>query len=96
MKIFSNKMVCTPFFFFFFSQNILPDENLNAKVADFGLTIPTQVITTTTFLPSNRGYLALDYFEVQVGPYTDVYSYGVVSLHYIVIMLLLMSLHRCA
>ena len=69
---------------FFFSQNILLDENLNAKVADFGFGIPqpiqvgsTQVIT---FLPSNRGYLAPEYFDVPVGPYTDVYSYGVVSL----------------
>lgn len=74
-------------FYFFISQNILLDENLNAKVADFGLGIPqpmqvgsTQVITTSTFLPNNRGYLAPEYFDVPVGPYTDVYSYGVVSL----------------
>ena len=72
--------------FFLFSQNILLDENFNAKVSDFGLAIPrpmqvgsTQVITTITFIPSNRGYLAPEYFEVPVGPYTDIYSYGVVS-----------------
>ena len=55
-------------------------------MVDFGLAIPqpmhfgsTQVATSAAYLPSNQGYLAPEYFEVQAGPYTDVYSYGVVS-----------------
>ena len=39
----------------------------------------TRVITTSTYMSSSRGYLAPEYFDLDTGPHTDVYSYGVVS-----------------
>ena len=71
------------------SHNILLDDKLNAKLADFGLVSSppmismfgsTTVLQTTIYVRKNRGYLSPEHFDITVGPYTDVYSYGVIGL----------------
>ena len=70
---------------FIFSNNILFNGDLIAKVADFGLALPliqvgsTHIITETSILLKNRGYTSPEYVDGKVGTFSDVYSYGVVS-----------------
>lgn len=64
------------------SQNILLDENLNAKVSDFGLSKlvdkdQSQVVTTLRGTP---GYLAPEWLNSVITEKVDVYSFGVVVL----------------
>ncbi|XP_058219455.1 G-type lectin S-receptor-like serine/threonine-protein kinase SD2-5 isoform X2 [Rhododendron vialii] len=64
------------------SQNILLDENLNAKVSDFGLSKlvdkdQSQVVTTLRGTP---GYLAPEWLNSIITEKVDVYSFGVVVL----------------
>lgn len=63
-------------------QNILLDENFNAKVADFGLSKlidrdQSQILTTIRGTP---GYLALEWLHTSITEKVDVYSFGVVIL----------------
>lgn len=63
-------------------QNILLDENFNAKVSDFGLSKlidrgQSQVVTTMRGTP---GYLAPDWLSAVISEKVDVYSFGVVIL----------------
>eukprot|EP00249_Psilotum_nudum_P023097 c28746_g1_i1 orf=348-2288(-) len=64
-------------------SNILLDKNLNAKVADFGLTKLTESSGMSVTIPSRLvgtfGYMAPEYARFgEVSPKVDVYSFGVV------------------
>ncbi|KAL3743928.1 hypothetical protein ACJRO7_013217 [Eucalyptus globulus] len=64
------------------SQNILLDENFNAKVADFGLSKlidrdQSRVVTTMRGTP---GYMAPEWLSAAITEKVDVYSFGVVIL----------------
>ncbi|XP_022755699.1 G-type lectin S-receptor-like serine/threonine-protein kinase SD2-5 [Durio zibethinus] len=63
-------------------QNILLDENFNAKVSDFGLSKligrdQSQVITTMRGTP---GYMAPEWLSSVITEKADVYSFGIVVL----------------
>ncbi|KAG8383797.1 hypothetical protein BUALT_Bualt04G0051000 [Buddleja alternifolia] len=63
-------------------QNILLDENYNAKIADFGLSKlidrnQSQVVTTMRGTP---GYLAPEWLNAIITEKVDVYSFGIVVL----------------
>ncbi|XP_048133407.1 G-type lectin S-receptor-like serine/threonine-protein kinase At5g24080 [Rhodamnia argentea] len=63
-------------------QNILLDENFNAKVADFGLSKlvdkdQSQIVTTMRGTP---GYLAPEWLHTAITEKVDIYSFGVVIL----------------
>ena len=63
-------------------QNILLDEDFNAKVADFGLSKlidkdQSQIVTT---LKGTPGYLAPEWLSFTITEKVDVYSFGVVVL----------------
>ena len=64
------------------TQNILLDENFNAKVSDFGLSKlvdrnQSQVVTTMRGIP---GYMALEWLSSVITEKVDVYSFGIVLL----------------
>ncbi|XP_024362406.1 leucine-rich repeat receptor protein kinase HPCA1 isoform X1 [Physcomitrium patens] len=66
------------------SPNILLDKKLNAKVADFGLSVLVPNEGTYSFKPTIKGtmgYLDPEYYMTSVmSPKSDVYSFGVVLL----------------
>ncbi|KAJ8759953.1 hypothetical protein K2173_010809 [Erythroxylum novogranatense] len=67
-------------------QNILLDENLTAKISDFGVSklLKADQIRTTTAVRGTRGYLAPEWFRsVPVTVKVDVYSYGILLLELI-------------
>jgi serine/threonine protein kinase len=73
--------------FFSYSQNILLDGTLIAKVADFGFVTPlpqqvgeTRMVTAAgaMALAGTRGYLAPEFADGRHSTKSDVYSYGVV------------------
>ncbi|XP_058722469.1 probable LRR receptor-like serine/threonine-protein kinase At1g07560 isoform X1 [Vicia villosa] len=62
-------------------SNILLDENLTVKVADFGLSrfLPDYVTHVSTLPVGTRAYIDPDYFETgRVSDKSDVYSFGVI------------------
>ena len=76
------------FFCLWYSQNVLLDANLVAKLSDFGfaMQLPQQVGSTQLItavvggtLAGTRGYLAPEYIEGKHGIKSDIYIYGVVS-----------------
>ncbi|KAF5199401.1 Lyk5 [Thalictrum thalictroides] len=69
------------------SSNILLDENLRAKIANFSLAISTETKEDGFFsskFVGTRGYMAPEYLEIGlVSPKIDVYAFGVVMLELI-------------
>ncbi|CDP07729.1 unnamed protein product [Coffea canephora] len=63
-------------------QNILLDENFNAKVADFGLSklIDKDQSRVVTRMRGTPGYLAPEWLSSTVTEKVDVYSFGIVML----------------
>lgn len=64
-------------------QNILLDENLVAKISDFGLAklLRTNQTQTNTGIRGTRGYVAPEWFKnIGITAKVDVYSFGVILL----------------
>uniref|UniRef100_A0A0D3FU00 non-specific serine/threonine protein kinase n=1 Tax=Oryza barthii TaxID=65489 RepID=A0A0D3FU00_9ORYZ len=61
-------------------QNILLDENFNAKLADFGLSklIDRDQSKVVTVMRGTPGYLAPEWLTSQITEKVDIYSFGVV------------------
>ncbi|KAG8053296.1 hypothetical protein GUJ93_ZPchr0001g29885 [Zizania palustris] len=66
-------------------QNILLDENFNAKLADFGLSklIERDMSKVMTVMRGTPGYLAPEWLTSQITEKVDVYSFGVVLMEII-------------
>ncbi|CAN6382138.1 unnamed protein product [Urochloa humidicola] len=66
-------------------QNILLDENFNAKLADFGLSklIDRDQSKVMTVMRGTPGYLAPEWLTSQITEKVDVYSFGVVVIEVI-------------
>ena len=90
------------FFAWFFvlpcSQNILLDAEYRAKIADFSvINLLPQKVGSTYFisvggihaLSSSRGYLPPEYGDGYEGVETDVYSFGIVRIRIIIIIIIL-------
>ncbi|XP_058743447.1 G-type lectin S-receptor-like serine/threonine-protein kinase LECRK2 [Vicia villosa] len=67
-------------------QNILLDDNFNARISDFGLAklLNMNESKTNTGIRGTKGYVALEWFKnMTITAKVDVYSYGVVLLEII-------------
>jgi serine/threonine protein kinase len=66
-------------------QNILLDENFNAKISDFGLSklIDRDKSQAITRMRGTPGYLAPEWLTSQITEKADVYSFGVVVMEII-------------
>lgn len=75
------------FTFFFFSANILLDEDFTAKISDFGLARASEKFAQTIMtsrIVGTTAYMAPEALRGEITPKSDIYSFGVVSFIYII------------
>ncbi|KAF3784049.1 LYK2 protein [Nymphaea thermarum] len=61
------------------SRNILLDEQLKARLADFGISRAVDMTQTSTMIAGTPGYIDPEYYETSVlTKKSDIYSFGVV------------------
>lgn len=72
-------------FTFFFSANILLDDDFTAKISDFGLARASEKFAQTVMtsrIVGTTAYMAPEALRGEITPKSDIYSFGVVSFIY--------------
>lgn len=87
------------FFFHSGSANILLDEKFVAKISDFGLTRASAKHTSSTVMTEKvvgtTAYMAPEALRGEITPKSDIYSFGVVLLPYLLFASVQTKIHVC-